>query len=228
MKQLSSKVQLSHHKRLLNSFKTLFIVIVGLHKFQISDLDLAAQFCTHLVYGYMGIRPTSLQAHSLQPDLDIDKRNFAEVLALKQKHPNLKVLLGVGGDKDPMDADTYLKLLQSEVSYGAFVNSLEPLINTYGFDGLDLAFQFPRNKPRKVHSELGMIWKKFKKLFTGNFIVDPNADHHKKIFTNFVNVLRQMLGNRLLMLTVLPNVNSTCKCLTNSIRNCLICNYFRF
>lgn len=171
---------------------------------------MAAQFCTHLIYGYVGVRPTSLLAYSLHPEVDIDKRHWAEVLALKQKHPHLKVLLGVGGDKDPADNDTYLNILLEGKPNQGFVGSLESIITTYGFDGLDLAFQFPRNKPRKVHSQLGMIWKKFKKLFTGNYIVDPNAEEHKTIFTKLVSLLRKMLGNRLLMLTVLPNVNSTC------------------
>jgi len=84
---------------------------------------------------------------------------------------------------------------------------------TYGFDGLDLAYQFPKNKPRKVHGDLGLAWKSIKKLFTGDFIVDPHAALHKEQFTALVRDVKDSLraDGFLLSLTVLPNVNSTCR-----------------
>lgn len=180
------------------------------------DLELALQFCSHLVYGYLGVKPDLFQVYSLHEDLDIHKHQFSEITALKRKYPHLKVLLSIGGDKDidPDHENKYIELLEGErVKQTAFINTAYSMVRSYGFDGIDLAFQFPKNKPRKVHSDIGSIWKKFKKVFTGDFIVDPNADMHKEQFTTLVRDLRNALkpDGLQLSLTVLPNVNSSCK-----------------
>lgn len=192
------------------------------------DLEIALQFCTHLVYGYCGIKPDTYQVYSLNEDLDISKHQFSAITAMKRKYPHLKVLLGIGGDKD-IDADhpnKYMQLLEGErIKHNAFVNSAYTLARSYGFDGIDLAFQFLRNKPRKVHGKIGQAWKDFKKFFTGDYVVDPEANQHKEQFTTLVRDLKNALrpDNMMLMLTVLPNVNSTCElCFT-----CCVYLYFR-
>ncbi|KAH8317636.1 hypothetical protein KR074_002870 [Drosophila pseudoananassae] len=186
----------------------------GLGKLLNPDLEIGVQFCTHLVYGYAGIRGDNYQAHSLNENLDIYKHQFSEVTALKRKYPHLKVLLSVGGDHD-IDVEhpnKYIELLEGEkVRQAGFIQSAYALVKNYGFDGLDLAYQFPRNKPRKVHGELGSAWKSIKKLFTGDYVVDPQSALHKEQFTAFVRDVKDSLRNDgfLLSLTVLPNVNST-------------------
>lgn len=179
-------------------------------------MEIALQFCSHLIYGYVGIKPDSFQAYSLNENLDVHRHQYSEVTALKRKYPHLKVLLSVGGDKD-IDAEhpnKYVELLEGgKIKQTSFINSAYSLVRSFGFDGLDLAYQFPRNKPRKVHGEIGSAWKKFKKIFTGDFVVDPEAEQHKEQFTAFVRDIKNALrpDGLLLSLTVLPNVNSSCK-----------------
>lgn len=181
----------------------------NLERADLGTLDLALQFCTHLVYGYAGITPDTYAIRSL-----IENDQYSEIILIKRRHPHLKVLLSVGGDKDndPDHPNKYIELLEGgRVKQAAFINSTAVLLRSRGFDGLDLAFQFPKNKPRKVHSTVGRWWKKFKKFFTGDFVVDEKADEHKQQFTKFVgdvgNILR--MQNLMLTLTVLPNVNSS-------------------
>ncbi|XP_013099261.1 chitinase-like protein Idgf2 isoform X3 [Stomoxys calcitrans] len=186
----------------------------GLGKLLNPDLELALQFCTHLVYGYCGIKHDTFQVFSLNEDLDINRHQFSEVLSLKRKYPHIKVLLSIGGDKDvdPDHPNKYIELLEGErVRQTAFINTAYSMVRSYGFDGIDLAFQFPKNKPRKVHSDIGMAWKKFKKIFTGDFIVDPKAGEHKEQFTSLLRDLKNSLrpDGYMLTLTVLPNVNSS-------------------
>jgi len=186
----------------------------GLGKLLNPDLEVALQFCTHLVYGFVGIKPDTYQAYSLHEDFDVNRHHYSEVTALKRKYAHLKILLSVGGDRDidPEHPDKYMELLEGEkVKQTSFINSAYALVRSYGFDGLDLAFQFPKNKPRKVHGDVGSAWKKFKKIFTGDFVVDPKAEQHKEEFTTFVRDIRNALrpDGLILTLTVLPNVNST-------------------
>ncbi|XP_061400485.1 chitinase-like protein Idgf2 [Musca vetustissima] len=187
----------------------------GLGQLLNPDLEFALRYCTHLVYGYCGIKPDTYQAFSLHEDLDIYQHQFSEVTALKKKYPYLKVLLSIGGDKDldPEHPNKYLELLEGERTRQTdFINSAYSLVRSYGFDGIDLAYQFPKNKPGKVHSSVEeKLLKKIKKLFTGDFVVDPKAEEHKEQFTALVRDLKTTLhpDGYLLSLTVLPNVNSS-------------------
>ncbi|XP_023296099.2 chitinase-like protein Idgf1 [Lucilia cuprina] len=176
------------------------------------ELEYGLQFCTHLIYGYAGLTRETYDIYSL--NVDRDMFHYRQITAMKTKFPHLKIFLSVGGDKDidSVDPNKYIHFLEGgKPIYQNFIHSSINLLKTNGFDGLDLAFQFPRNKPRKVHSQIGMVWKKFKKLFTGNFIVDTDAETHKEQFTDFVGDLKNAynIANLSLSLTVLPNVNST-------------------
>jgi len=187
----------------------------GLSKLTISDLEPALQFCSHLVYGYAGINPSSNKLVSLNEKLDLDVGNglYRTVTGLKKKYPHLKVLLGLGGDKDEIDPENnkYLTILESSNARIPFINSAHSLIKTYGFDGIDLGWQFNKNKAKKVHGTVGGIWKGFKKLFTGDHVVDEKAEEHKEEFTALVRELKNAFrpDGYLLGVSVLPNVNSS-------------------
>ncbi|XP_023163131.1 chitinase-like protein Idgf3 [Drosophila hydei] len=183
----------------------------GLAQFTLTDMELALQFCTHVIYGYAGINPDTYEMKSLNQPLDFERRHFAQITALKDKYPYIKFLLSVGGDRD-LEDDKYVRLLEAGAqAQTRFINSARDVVRRFNFDGLDLAFQLPRNKPRKHHSDAGMAWKSFKKFFTGDFIVDPNAEAHKGQMTNLIKDLNSALkaNDLLLSLTVLPNVNSS-------------------
>lgn len=188
----------------------------------IDDLEPALQFCTYLIYGYAGIERDSFKAISLNQNLDLDlgKGLYRTVTRLKRKYPTLKVLLSFGGDKDvETDEDgnelpnKYLEVLEDPTGRMRFVATAYALAKTYGFDGLDIAWQFPKNKPKKVRSGLSSLWKGFKKVFTGDHVLDESADLHKEQFTALLRELKTELraDNLLLSATVLPNVNSSCK-----------------
>ncbi|KAH8411425.1 hypothetical protein KR215_004338, partial [Drosophila sulfurigaster] len=196
-------------------FCLFFFILSGLSKLSLNDLEPALQFCTHLIYGFAGINPSSnkLVSNNEKLDLDIGSGLFRSVTGLKKKYPALKVLLGVGFDKDGVEEENtkYLTLLESSNARIPFINSAHSLVKTYGFDGLDLGWQFPKNKPKKVHSGIGSFWKGFKKIFTGDHIVDEKAEEHKEEFTALVRELRNAFrpDGYLLGVSVLPNVNSS-------------------
>ncbi|KAI9590205.1 chitinase-like protein Idgf4 [Glossina fuscipes] len=187
----------------------------GLAKLTLNDLEPALQFCTHLVYGHAAINPSSnkLVSNNEKLDLDVGTGLYRTITGMKKKYPHLKVLLSVGGDKDEVDADNnkYLTLLESSNARIPFINSAHSMVKTYGFDGLELGWQFPKNKPKKVHGSIGKLWKGFKKIFTGDFIVDEKAEEHKEEFTALVRELKNALrpDGYVLGLAVLPNVNSS-------------------
>lgn len=162
----------------------------------------------------MGLNPENFRLATLNHERDVKGRHFLKVTALKEKFPYVKFLLSVGGDRDLGGSDKYIELLEGgPEKQQNFIESANYLAKSLDFDGIDLAFQLPRNKPKKVHSTPGMAWKSIKKVFTGDFIVDPQADIHKEQFTELVKKLKKSFADSdlLLSLTVLPNVNSSCK-----------------
>lgn len=113
----------------------------------------------------------------------------------------------------------------------AFVNSAHTLVKSFGFDGLDLAWEFPETKPKKIRSSigkktrifniqleylkfvLGSFWHGLKKKIVGEKVIDEKAAEHKEQFVALVREIKNVFRHDglLLSLTVLPNVNSSGK-----------------
>ncbi|XP_075152625.1 chitinase-like protein Idgf3 [Haematobia irritans] len=184
----------------------------GEAKMTVQEFESIVQFCTHVVYGYAGIDPETFEIISLNAQRDVKRRHFSTITELKDRYPSTKFLLSIGGDKDLDKPEKYINLLESgKVNQTKFIESTRDVLRAYNFDGIDLAFQFPRNKPLKVHSDVGQVWKSFKKFFSGDHIVDEKSDEHKDQFTELIKDLKTAFRpyDLMITLTVLPNVNSS-------------------
>lgn len=184
----------------------------GQGKMQITDLDPALSFCTHLVYGYAIVNKDTNKLAPLNEQFDVTKQNYQSVTELKRRFPGLRILLSVGGGADDQDDTKYMTLLEAAESRIAFVNSAHTLLKAYNFDGLDLAWEFPTNKPKKVRSTLGSLWHGFKKkIGVSKGKVDDKEEEHREQFTALVRELKNVFRHDglLLSLSVIPNVNST-------------------
>jgi chitinase len=187
------------------------------------DIEPALTSCTHLVYGYAGINADTFKVSPLISNDEMDETNglFKQITSLKLKYPKLKILLSVGGDADG-NHEKYFSLLESNTGKIAFTNSVNVVLKKYGFDGLDLAFQFPKMKPRKVRSSVGSVWHSFKTTIgVAGKPVDENSETHKTQFSSLVVELKNSfrIDNFQLSLTVLPNVNATLYFDVSSIKN---------
>lgn len=169
--------------------------------------------CTHLVYGYAGINRDTFKLAPLISSQELDKNTglYDQVTSLKTKYPNLKVLLSVGGDADET-FEKYFALLESNTAKISFANSVNTVLKEHNFDGLDLAFQFPKMKPKKIRSSVGSVWHSLKKTIgVAGKPVDENSEQHKNQFSSLVIELKNSfrIDNYQLSVTVLPNVNAT-------------------
>ncbi|XP_019767107.1 chitinase-like protein Idgf4 isoform X1 [Dendroctonus ponderosae] len=188
----------------------------GNGKFDLNFLDPALQFCTHLIYGYAGIKEENFNIAPLDESLDINKQNYKHIVELKRRFPGLRVLLSVGGNRDVSGEGSeknlkYRTLLESVETRLAFINSAHNLVKTYGFDGLDLAWEFPETKPRKIRNKISSWFVNLKHKIAGESITDEKAEEHKEQFIALVREFKNAFRHDGILLTLsqLPNVNGT-------------------
>lgn len=73
-------------------------------------------------------------------DTAVDYTNFAKLKTLKSKYPELKTVISVGGWED---SGRFSDAALTEASRAAFADSAVKFIRTYGFDGVDIDWEYP-------------------------------------------------------------------------------------
>ena len=186
----------------------------GPGKFQLEDVRSALSLCTHLIYGFAGIKSDTFEVVPLNPNLDTGAGYSYYKLAtqLKKSFPELKVYLSIGGNADPEDeTHKYLVVTETSEARSKFINSVNRLFNDYDFDGIDLAWQFPPVKVKKQRGTFGSLWHGIKKTFGYGKFKDDKEDEHRDGFTILVRDLKAQLRPRMKALTiaVLPHINNS-------------------
>uniref|UniRef100_A0A182K1R1 GH18 domain-containing protein n=1 Tax=Anopheles christyi TaxID=43041 RepID=A0A182K1R1_9DIPT len=97
--------------------------------------------CTHLVYAFAGLTiGGGIDSLDYYNDINVNK-GFARIVALKEENPCLKVLLAIGGWNE--GSEKYSLLAERESTRDAFADQTLRFLVHYGFDGLDLDWEFP-------------------------------------------------------------------------------------
>ena len=112
----------------------------GNGKYLVEDID--TSICTHLIYSFVILDPTNYVIKIHDPWLDIDLGNINKFIQLKNKNPNVKLLVALGGWNDSRTSK-YSILLADPAKRTAFVTHAVQFIQQYGFDGLDLDYEYP-------------------------------------------------------------------------------------
>ena len=131
--------------------------------------DIPAEQLTHVAYAFAGISPQGTVELS-DPYADVERiysnedpgsdefhGNFRQLALLKAAHPQLQTLLSVGGWDG---SQRFSDVAATGTSRQKFVSSVVELLATYGFDGVDLDWEFPvsgglatnHNRPADKHN----------------------------------------------------------------------------
>lgn len=118
----------------------------GAGKFEPKDVD--AKLCTHLVYAF-----ATLKDHKLSEANDNDPDSYDEVLALREKNPDLQVLLAIGGWA--FGSTPFKELTSNVFRMNQFVYEAIDFLREYQFNGLDVDWEYPRGADdRKAYVDL--------------------------------------------------------------------------
>ncbi|KAJ5735165.1 glycoside hydrolase family 18 protein [Penicillium malachiteum] len=106
--------------------------------------DLLTTAYTHLNYAFAFVDPTSFE---IAPMSNEDTALYSRFTALKTYNPGLETWISVGGwsmnDLDQPTVTTFSDLAGSESAQAAFFKSLVSFMSTYGFDGVDIDWEYP-------------------------------------------------------------------------------------
>ncbi|KAL5363196.1 putative class V chitinase [Aspergillus floccosus] len=99
---------------------------------------------THLNFAFAFIDPTSFK---VAPMDEADVSLYKRFTGLKNLYPDLETWISIGGwsmnDPDQPTATTFSDLAASESAQSKFFDSLLSFMETYGFDGVDIDWEYP-------------------------------------------------------------------------------------
>uniref|UniRef100_A0A8C8YLS6 Chitinase-3-like protein 1 n=1 Tax=Prolemur simus TaxID=1328070 RepID=A0A8C8YLS6_PROSS len=103
--------------------------------------------CTHVIYSFANISNNQIDTWEWNDVTLYDTLN-----ALKNRNPNLKTLLSVGGWN--FGSQRFSQIASNTQSRRTFVRSVPPFLRAHGFDGLDLAWLYPGRRDKRYFTTL--------------------------------------------------------------------------
>nr|AIU92929.1 chitinase 3 [Macrobrachium nipponense] len=136
---------LTESKALVCYFSSWAVYRAEPYKYDVEDND--PFLCTHLNYAFAGLG-ADYAIKVLDPWNDLcdegGKCGFNRFTKLKEKNPDLKTLLSVGGWNE--GSSRYSLMAADPASRRTFVDSTMALLKEHNFDGIDLDWEYPTQR----------------------------------------------------------------------------------
>lgn len=129
------------------------LFVTDIFNVDIPDINFA--LCTHVIYAFVGVHHENYTLKSTDPSVDYNRNGFRDFAALKKDHPQLKLMIGVGGWCESNDGTVkFSKLAASSENTATFITSLIKFIKHYNLDGLDFSWKYPPEADKANHAKL--------------------------------------------------------------------------
>ncbi|KAJ5600690.1 hypothetical protein N7450_001757 [Penicillium hetheringtonii] len=103
---------------------------------------------THLFYSFAGINTGNSEIETTYAH---DESYMQDIVALKNKKDNLKVFISVGGWD--LGGEPFSDMVRFPGTRKAFINSATSFMEKYGFDGIDIDWEYPAASDRGGRDE---------------------------------------------------------------------------
>ncbi|XP_038676392.1 acidic mammalian chitinase-like [Scyliorhinus canicula] len=103
--------------------------------------------CTHLIYSFAGMKDNQITTTEVN-----DVTLYHSFNSLKNKNGNLKTLLSIGGSK--FGGQKFSAMASTSKTRQIFITSVISFLRGYGFDGLDIDWEYPGTVGRKYFTVL--------------------------------------------------------------------------
>ncbi|KAJ7267504.1 glycoside hydrolase superfamily [Mycena rebaudengoi] len=145
-------------KRATGKVQIAYFTNWGIYAANFQPTDIPVSRLTHLLYSFADVDPSSGALKLTDTYADTDKHFptdswsetgnnlygcLKQLYLLKLANRNLKVLLSVGGWTYSQSG--HFNFVTSAASRATFVSNAVQMIEDYGFDGIDLDFEYPAN-----------------------------------------------------------------------------------
>uniref|UniRef100_A0AAG5D1H3 GH18 domain-containing protein n=1 Tax=Anopheles atroparvus TaxID=41427 RepID=A0AAG5D1H3_ANOAO len=138
------------HDRVVTCYISTWAVYrTGTASYNLDSFD--ATLCTHAIYAFAGLDEQKNAIKSLDAWQDLKdnygKGGYERLVSMRASNPHLKVLLAIGGWNE--GSEKYSNLAADPERRQAFVKNALEFIKQYGFDGLDLDWEYPTQRGGK-------------------------------------------------------------------------------
>uniref|UniRef100_A0A182UA49 Uncharacterized protein n=1 Tax=Anopheles melas TaxID=34690 RepID=A0A182UA49_9DIPT len=125
---------------------------IGNGKYDVESIN--PNLCTHIVYTFVGL-DTKGNVKILDSWLDISLGGYSRFIQLKQRNPNVKLMVAIGGWNE--GSASYSTMANSDLLRAVFVESAVAFVKRYGFDGFDVDWEYPTLRGGSVDDRVGFV-----------------------------------------------------------------------
>uniref|UniRef100_A0A182JS87 chitinase n=1 Tax=Anopheles christyi TaxID=43041 RepID=A0A182JS87_9DIPT len=108
--------------------------------------DIPGELCTHVVYNFVGVDSEEYELAMLQREIDIVQNGFGRFIDLKQRFPDLKMHVAVGGWDH--GGARFSRMAAFRNRRKKFIDSVVKFMARYEFDGIELVWLYPGSVER--------------------------------------------------------------------------------
>ncbi|MGA0556912.1 glycoside hydrolase family 18 protein [Larkinella sp. VNQ87] len=162
--------------------KPIVLAYVGGFRGLVNTDQIEVEKLTHINYAFVDVKNNRAWLHNLATD----STNFRKLNLLKQRNPDLKILISIGGWAW---SENFSDAVLSDSSRQGFAASAVDIVRQYNLDGIDIDWEYPGMK-----GEDNVFRPEDKENFTLMF----------KALREHLDALKQQTGKRYFVTTALP------------------------